>query len=87
MVYLEFHVPGRFAIADVGHKCPTYGPAPTDLRWEWEQSDTLVLAFALPDGSYATMVVREVADTEEKPALGDGDQGVRAFGLAGRSNT
>lgn len=60
---------------------------PRDLRWEWEQSDTLVLAFALTAGSYATMVVREVADTEEKSALGDGNQGVRAFGLAGRNNT
>lgn len=58
---------------------------PRDLRWEWEQSDTLVLAFALPAGSYATMVVREVADTEDK--LSDGDQGVRVFGLGGRSNT
>ncbi|MEO8748248.1 MAG: tRNA pseudouridine(13) synthase TruD [Rhodanobacter sp.] len=33
---------------------------PRDLRWRWLQADTLELAFELPAGSYATVVVREL---------------------------
>lgn len=34
---------------------------PKDLRWRWLASDALELAFELPAGAYATVVVREVA--------------------------
>jgi tRNA pseudouridine13 synthase len=35
---------------------------PQELRWEWQDDDSLELAFGLPAGSYATGVVREVMD-------------------------
>ena len=38
-----------------------------DLRWEWEGTESLCLAFSLGAGSYATMVVREVMDAARKP--------------------
>jgi tRNA pseudouridine13 synthase len=34
-----------------------------DLRWEWQGTTSLCLAFSLGAGSYATMVVRELVDT------------------------
>ncbi len=34
-----------------------------DLAWDWEGQDCLVLRFALPSGSYATALLREVIDT------------------------
>lgn len=34
---------------------------PTDLRWRWLADDALELAFELPAGAYATVVVRELA--------------------------
>jgi tRNA pseudouridine13 synthase len=34
---------------------------PRDLKWRWLATDTLELAFDLPAGSYATVVVRELA--------------------------
>lgn len=33
-----------------------------DLTWEWEDETTLLLAFALESGAYATTVLRELAD-------------------------
>lgn len=33
---------------------------PKDLRWSWPQEDVLELAFGLPAGAYATVIVREV---------------------------
>ncbi|WP_420426640.1 tRNA pseudouridine(13) synthase TruD [Algiphilus sp.] len=35
---------------------------PEGLQWEWIDTSTLVLRFALPAGSYATAVLRELAD-------------------------
>lgn len=37
---------------------------PADLNWSWDADDVLRLRFALPAGSYATAVLREVADLE-----------------------
>jgi tRNA pseudouridine13 synthase len=34
---------------------------PKDLRWRWLEDDALELAFELPAGAYATVVVRELA--------------------------
>lgn len=34
---------------------------PGELRWHWQDDTTLELAFTLPAGAYATVVVREVA--------------------------
>lgn len=36
---------------------------PQQLQWRWEDS-ALILEFGLPPGAYATVVVREIADTE-----------------------
>lgn len=36
---------------------------PQDLVWSWPDSDALQLEFTLPAGTYATVVVREVATT------------------------
>ncbi|MGA0588707.1 tRNA pseudouridine(13) synthase TruD [Dyella sp. KRB-257] len=36
---------------------------PKDLRWRWPDDATLELAFELPAGAYATVVVRELAAT------------------------
>jgi tRNA pseudouridine13 synthase len=36
---------------------------PQDLAWDWRDDTTLELRFALPAGSYATVVVRELAET------------------------
>lgn len=36
---------------------------PQQLRWRWLESDALELAFELPAGAYATVVVRELART------------------------
>jgi tRNA pseudouridine13 synthase len=33
---------------------------PRDLHWRWPDPGTLELAFELPAGSYATVVVREL---------------------------
>ncbi len=38
---------------------------PADLTWQWPQPDQLLLAFALPAGSYATAVLAEVLRTTE----------------------
>jgi tRNA pseudouridine13 synthase len=35
---------------------------PKDLRWRWLDDATLELAFELPAGAYATVVVRELAN-------------------------
>ena len=35
---------------------------PEDLRWRWLAGDALELAFALPAGAYATVLVRELAN-------------------------
>ena len=32
----------------------------SDLTWQWDEDDQLVLAFSLPPGSYATAVLREL---------------------------
>jgi len=37
---------------------------PRDLKWRWLDDSTLELAFELPAGAYATVVVRELATTE-----------------------
>ncbi len=36
---------------------------PQDLSWSWSQADTLVLAFALPSGAFATSLLREFINT------------------------
>lgn len=36
---------------------------PKDLKWRWLEDDALELAFELPAGAYATVVVRELAQT------------------------
>ena len=36
---------------------------PKDLRWQWLADDALELSFELPAGAYATVVVRELAQT------------------------
>ncbi len=41
---------------------------PADLRWRWLGEDALELAFALPAGAYATVVVRELARSPEEVA-------------------
>jgi tRNA pseudouridine13 synthase len=38
---------------------------PADLSWAWPQADQLVLAFALPAGTYATSVLNEILRTTE----------------------
>jgi tRNA pseudouridine13 synthase len=38
---------------------------PADMSWDWPSADRLVLAFALPAGSYATSVLNEILRTEE----------------------
>ena len=37
---------------------------PRDLKWRWLDDNALELAFELPAGAYATVVVRELATTE-----------------------
>jgi tRNA pseudouridine13 synthase len=37
---------------------------PRDLKWRWLDDSALELAFELPAGAYATVVVRELATTE-----------------------
>ena len=39
--------------------------SPADLAWEWPQADQLVLTFALPAGTYATSLLKEVLSTTE----------------------
>lgn len=34
---------------------------PQDLQWQWPQADQLSVSFSLPAGSYATVVLRELA--------------------------
>lgn len=41
-----------------------------DLRWEWEDDSTLLLAFALESGAYATTVLRELADWRADQSAG-----------------
>ncbi|SFS14873.1 tRNA pseudouridine13 synthase [Dyella sp. OK004] len=36
---------------------------PKDLKWRWLEDDALELAFELPAGAYATVIVRELAQT------------------------
>lgn len=36
---------------------------PKDLKWRWLEDDGLELAFELPAGAYATVIVRELAQT------------------------
>ncbi|MHA7833781.1 MAG: tRNA pseudouridine(13) synthase TruD [Algiphilus sp.] len=35
---------------------------PEELHWEWTDAESLMVSFALPAGSYATAVLRELAD-------------------------
>ncbi|BBD80623.1 tRNA pseudouridine(13) synthase TruD [Aerosticca soli] len=48
---------------------------PKDLRWRWLADDALELAFELPAGAYATVVVRELAGTivSERPSVAGND--------------
>ena len=39
---------------------------PEGLRWEWNGDDILVLAFSLPPGSYATALLHELGDVENR---------------------
>ena len=39
--------------------------SPADMSWTWPQADPLVLSFALPAGSYATVVLNEILRTIE----------------------
>ncbi len=36
---------------------------PTDLKWRWLDDEALELSFELPAGAYATVVVRELAQS------------------------
>ncbi len=47
--------------------------SPADLRWEWPAADQLVLSFALPAGTYATSVLKEILETTEPPRLSEGE--------------
>ena len=38
---------------------------PQELAWEWQDPATLVLRFALPPGSYATTVLRELGEVRD----------------------
>lgn len=40
---------------------------PQALTWQWSDTETLVVAFDLPAGSYATMVVRELVQLAKSP--------------------
>ncbi|HEY0211216.1 MAG TPA: tRNA pseudouridine(13) synthase TruD [Acerihabitans sp.] len=42
---------------------------PADLRWQWRDDATLELSFALPAGSFATSVIRELLDAPVDIAL------------------
>ena len=35
---------------------------PDQLKWQWQDEQTLELQFCLPSGTYATMLVRELVD-------------------------
>lgn len=38
---------------------------PRELRWEWQDDNTLMLRFGLPVGAYATSVLRELGEFEQ----------------------
>ncbi|RTL23426.1 MAG: tRNA pseudouridine(13) synthase TruD [Burkholderiales bacterium] len=46
---------------------------PVDLVWDWPQPDQLLLAFALPAGTYATSVLAEVLRTTEADRQAEGE--------------
>jgi tRNA pseudouridine13 synthase len=39
---------------------------PQDIHWEWIDDATLQLTFTLPAGAYATAVLRELAEYEDR---------------------
>lgn len=41
----------------------------SDLAWDWQADDSLSLRFALPSGSYATAVLRELIGTDSEAAV------------------
>lgn len=43
---------------------------PADMSWDWPDTETLTLAFTLPAGSYATVVMRELLGAPKGPAIG-----------------
>ena len=43
---------------------------PVDLAWSWRESDVLELAFALPPGAYATVVLAELGDVRAVGRVG-----------------
>lgn len=55
---------------------------PKDLRWRWLGDDALELAFELPAGAYATVVVRELAHPEADPVPREAANGSARAGAA-----
>jgi tRNA pseudouridine13 synthase len=47
--------------------------SPTEMGWQWPQSDQLVLTFSLPAGTYATSVLNEVLRTTEPDRQAGGE--------------
>jgi tRNA pseudouridine13 synthase len=45
---------------------------PLDLRWEWEDADTLRLSFGLPPGTYATVVLAEIGRVSDRSSESHG---------------
>ena len=43
---------------------------PADMSWDWPDTETLALAFTLPAGSYATVVMRELLGAPKGAAIG-----------------
>lgn len=46
---------------------------PLEMTWEWPQADELVLAFTLPAGNYATVVLDEILATTEPDRHAEGE--------------
>lgn len=46
---------------------------PLEMTWEWPQTDQLVLAFTLPAGNYATVVLDEILETTEPDRHAEGE--------------
>ncbi|MBD2796002.1 tRNA pseudouridine(13) synthase TruD [Xenorhabdus sp. 18] len=42
---------------------------PLNLRWEWQDDQTVTLHFSLPSGSFATSVVRELINQDQNKAM------------------
>jgi tRNA pseudouridine13 synthase len=47
---------------------------PQEFNAAWQDTTTLRLTFALPPGSYATVVLRELADYRDAAACAGGEE-------------